>query len=80
MTEFKKKTGFINFFFHLLPTSRDFHSLQVENCGSNSRIVVDEDDNGKFRLERVNSYSAKILLNKQWRPMFLFQFEITIMS
>ena len=32
---------------HLLP-------LQVENCDSNSRLVVDEDDNGKFRLEKVN--------------------------
>ena len=31
---------------HLLP-------LQVENCDSNSRLVVDEDDNGKFRFERV---------------------------
>ena len=29
------------------------HSLQVENCDSNSRLVVDKDDNGKFRLERV---------------------------
>ena len=31
---------------HLLP-------LQVENCDSNSRLVVDEDDDGKLRLERV---------------------------
>ena len=29
------------------------HPLQVENCDSNSRLVVDKDDNGKFRLERV---------------------------
>ena len=27
--------------------------LQVENCDSNSRLVVDEDDNGKLLLERV---------------------------
>ena len=27
--------------------------IQVGNCGSNSRLVVDEDDNGKFRLKRV---------------------------
>ena len=40
---------FINF----SPTSTHLHSLQVENCDSNSRLVVDEDDNGKFRLERV---------------------------
>ena len=30
-----------------------FHPLQVENCDSNSRLAVDEDDNGKVRLERV---------------------------
>ena len=41
------------FFFKFLPTSIYFHSLQVENCDSNSRLVVNEDDNGKFRLERV---------------------------
>ena len=34
-------------------TSNHLHRLQVENCDSNSRLVVDEDDNGKFRLERV---------------------------
>ena len=40
-------------FFHLSSTSSHFHPLQVENCDSNSRLVVDEDDNGKFRLKRV---------------------------
>ena len=40
-------------FFNFPPTSRHLHPLQVENCDSNSRLVVDEDDNGKFRLERV---------------------------
>ena len=40
-------------FFHLLPTSSHFHPLQVENCVSNSRLLVDEDDNGKLRLETV---------------------------
>ena len=29
------------------------YPLQVENCGSNSRLVVDEDGHGKLRLERV---------------------------
>ena len=37
----------------LSPSLSHLHSLQVENCGSNSRLVVDEDDNGKFRPERV---------------------------
>ena len=39
----------------LTPTSNHFHPLQVENCDSNSRLVVDEDDNDKFRLERVKA-------------------------
>ena len=41
-------------FYHLSPTSSHFHPLQVEHCNSNSRLVVDENDNGKLRLERVN--------------------------
>ena len=41
-------------FRHFSPTSNHLHSLQVENCGSNSRLVVGEDDNSKFRIERVN--------------------------
>ena len=35
------------------PTLNHLRPLQVENCDSNSRLVVDEDDNGKFRVERV---------------------------
>ena len=42
-------------FFNLSPTSSHLHPLKVENCGSNSRLVVDEDDNGKFRTERVKA-------------------------
>ena len=42
-------------FFAFSPTLSHLHPLQVENCDSNSRLVVDEDDNGKFRLEMVNS-------------------------
>ena len=42
-------------FFAFSPTSNHLHSLQVENCDSNPRLVVDEDDNSKFRPERVNS-------------------------
>ena len=42
-------------FFNLSPTSSHLHPLQAENCGSNSRLVVGEDDNGKFRLERVEN-------------------------
>ena len=44
---------YIVIFFNFSPTSNHLHPLQVENCDSNSRLVVDEDDNGKPRLERV---------------------------
>ena len=44
---------YIAIFFTFSPTSNHLHPLQVENCDSNSRLVVDEDDNGKFGLERV---------------------------
>ena len=40
-------------FFNFSPTSNHLRPLQVENCDSNSRLVGDEDDNGKFRLQRV---------------------------
>ena len=40
---------FINF----SPTLNHLHPLQVENCDSNSPLVMDEDDNGKLRLVRV---------------------------
>ena len=40
-------------FLDFSPTSSHLHPLQVENCNSNSRLVVDKDDNGKFRLERA---------------------------
>ena len=52
---------YIVIFFNLSPTSNYLHPLQGENCDSNSRLVVDEDDNGKFRLERVNHNGYKAL-------------------
>ena len=33
-------------FFTFSPTSNHLHPLQVENCDSNSRLVVNGDDNG----------------------------------
>ena len=39
-------------FFNCSPISNHLHPLQVENCDSNSRLVVDEGDYGKLRLER----------------------------
>ena len=43
-------------FFNFSPTSSRLHPLQVEN---NSGLVVNEDDNIKFRFERF----TKILLD-----------------
>ena len=54
----------IAIFFHLPPTSSHLHPLQVENCDSNSRLVVDEDYNGKFRFERVNVHVLYFLVVK----------------
>ena len=51
---FSVKAAMANFF-NFSPTSNHLHPLQVENCGSNSWLVVDEDDYGKFRLERVKA-------------------------
>ena len=45
---------YVAIFINLQPTSSHLHSLQVEN----SRLVVDEDDNGKFRPEKLNSGSV----------------------
>ena len=52
-------------FFNFSPTSNHLHSLKVENCGSNSWLVVNEDDNGKCRIERVNSRLNQELLGKR---------------
>ena len=46
---------FINF----SPTSNPLHPLQVENCDSNSRLVVDEDDNDKIILsKKINTLNV----------------------
>ena len=47
-------------FFNLSPTSNHLHPLQVENYDSNSRLVVDVDDNGKFRDERVKQHKGAV--------------------
>ena len=45
----------IYIFLHFPLTPRHLYPLQAMNCDSNSQLVVDEDDNGKFRLERVKA-------------------------
>ena len=70
-------TIFLNF----SPTSSHLRPLQVENCDSNSRLVVDEDDYGKFRLERVRQNidpdhypvpGAHITRNPNFYPILTF--------
>ena len=51
-------------FFNFSSTSSHLQPLQVEDCDSNSRLVVDEDDNDKFRLERVNTHNVDLFSNK----------------
>ena len=60
-------------FFNFSPTSNHLHPLQAENCDSNSRLVVDEDDNGKSGLKRLKhtstlfSLSDQFILSWEWR-------------
>ena len=57
-------------FFNFSPSLNHLLPSQIENCDSNSRIVMDEDDNGKIRLERVkfvmifHSNTCDVLVDK----------------
>ena len=53
---YKYMAIFINF----LTTLNHLHPLQVENCDSNSRLVVDEYDNGKSGLNRLTETTPVI--------------------
>ena len=44
--------------FYFSPTPHHLHPLQDENCDSNCRLVVDEDDYGKAGLERVEGAAS----------------------
>ena len=59
-------------------TSSHRHALQVENCDSNSRLVVDEDDNGEFRPERVISLLlvTKCMFRHRYMLIFCFKKEL----
>ena len=46
---------YMGILFYFSPTAHHLHPLQVENCDCNSRLVVDEDDFGKVRLERFKT-------------------------
>ena len=52
-------------FFNFSPTLNHLHPLmplQADNCDSNSRLVVDEEENGKLRLERINYHSYRVFI------------------
>ena len=66
-------------FINLSLTSNHLHPLQVENCDSNSRLVVDEDDNDKFRLERVkHPHSLRLIRRLINISIVMMMIEITI--
>ena len=50
-----------NNFFSFVTHFNYLHPLQVENCDSSSRLVVDEDGNDKFGPERVNIIFDKVM-------------------
>ena len=50
------------------PLLNHLHPLQDENCDSNSRLVVDEDDNGKLRLQRVKSDNLVVIGRIRFNP------------
>ena len=47
-------------------TSSHLHPLQVENGDSNSRLVVDGDDDDKFRPKRVRLCFATLTYKFRW--------------
>ena len=62
---------YMTIFFNFSLISSHLHPLQAENCDSNSRLVVYEDDNSKFGLERVNhviyEYCLTSLFAQSWQ-------------
>ena len=57
-------------FFNFSLTSNHLYPLQVDNCDSKSRLLVDEDDNGKFRLKRVKQRFCDNILLTNYCIMF----------
>ena len=67
-------------FFNFSPTSNHIHPLQVGNCDSNARLVVNEDDIGKLRLERLKHLfrhhhehsQCHVFIITTWLPMQIY--------
>ena len=68
---------YMTIFFNLSPTSNHLHPLQVENCDSNSRLVVGGDDNGKFRLERVEAVECLHYPPRSSLPTAIHNFQVS---
>ena len=69
---------YIAIFINFSLTSNHLHPLQVGNCDSNSRLVVDEDDIGKFRPERGNPHNTEFFFFKIMETKDFFPFESII--
>ena len=69
----KQVYWYMAIFLNFSPTSNHLHLLQVEN----SRLVVDEDDYGKFRIERVNPNAAEFISTffsfKMTKNVFIYE-------
>ena len=63
-------------------TSNHLHPLQVENFDSISRLVVDEDDYGEFRLQRVDkdtmTYTFENVYNYSFQKHKSYQYLLSI--
>ena len=57
-------------FYIFPPTPSHLHSLQVENCDSNSRLVVNEDDNVKSGLKGLTSLLWPRLTKNHMTPLW----------
>ena len=69
---------FMAIFVNFLPTSSDLQPPQVGNCDRNSRLAVDEDDNGKSRLDRVKAPHYTIYSETQLQvgKKYMYQYNL----
>ena len=65
---------YMSIFFAFQIATHHLHPLQVEN----SRLVVDEDADGNFRLKRVSTLSAELFFSRTMDNKGFFQLEIII--
>ena len=63
---------YMTIFFTFPPTSNHLHPLQVNNCDSNSQLVMDEDDNVKSGLKGLKLVNANMMGSMNSDPDILF--------